>query len=101
MTYIAMFYITFKQQDGNLDHQLIRKTPVEVDSLSKAKLQTTRIVKEDPRFSQWHVLNPTSRWGPVIEQNGDRFARKAFRSVPSGENLPGIHHAFVDIVIRA
>ena len=100
MTYTAMLYITFKQRDGSLDHQLIRKIPVEADSLSKAKLQTTRLIKKDPRFSQWHTLNPTSRWSPLIEENRDRFVRKVFRSVPPRENLPGVHHAFVDIVIR-
>ena len=101
MTYTALLYITFKQQDGNFDHRLIQKMPIEADSLSKTKLQATRLVKNDARFSQWHAQSLTSRWSPVIEKNGKRFVRKTFRSVPPAETLPGVHQAVVAILINS
>ena len=73
-----MLYIAFKQQNGNLEHQLIRKTLIEADSLNNAKLQATRLVKNDARLSLWHAQSPTSRWSPVTERNGKQFVRKTF-----------------------
>ena len=101
MNYTAILYISFKQRDGSLEHRLIQKIPIKADSLSKAKLQATRLVKNDARLSQWQALNPTSRWSPIIETNGRRFVRKTFRSVPPEETFARGHQAFVALVIEA
>ena len=99
MTYTAVLYIAFEQRNGNLEFHLIRKIPIEADALNKAKLQATRLVKNDARFSPWHAQNPTSRWSSIIEKNGMRFTRKTFRSVPPEETLARCHFAFVSLLI--
>ena len=96
--YTAMLYLVFERQDGKLGHRLLRKTPIEADTLNAAKAQTTRLVKKDERMSAWVALDSAVRWSPVITENGKRFVRKTFRSVPPGEIVG--HHAFVDIHIE-
>ena len=90
MTYTAMLYLVFERQDGKLGHRFLRKTPIEADTLNAAKAQTTRL-------ADWVARDSAVRWSPVITENGKRFVRKTFRSVPPGEVVG--HHAFVDLVI--
>ena len=55
--YTAMLYLVFERQDGKLGHRLLRKTPIEADTLNAAKAQTTRLVKKDERMSAWVALD--------------------------------------------